>query len=89
MSEQHGETHASNRGYNKDGWGAPIPAPIAPRTRRTPIHYTLLIPNNKAKHRSRGDGIVWRHQWNYIQNRYYVEYRPRLRAILKAIKFRK
>lgn len=78
MSEQPGATRASNSPRSKDGWGAPIKAPTLP-------HYTLLIPNNKAKHRSTGSGVVWKYQLHYWQNRWYVVGRPAWRKLLKRL----
>jgi hypothetical protein len=85
MSELHGEIHASNRGRTKDGSGRGTGRGMPHLIKYT----TLIIPNYKAKHRSKGDGIVWRYELHYIQNRYYAEYRPRIRRILKAMKLRK
>jgi hypothetical protein len=78
MSEQHGATPVSNRGGGKDGRG------------RTPMPgITLLIPNYKAKHRSKGQGIVWKYELNYWQNRWYVVGRPRYRRLMQRIGLRK
>ena len=82
MSEQPGATRASNSPQGKDGGYAPIPAPRLP-------HYTLLIPNNKAKHRSTGGGVVWKYQLRYWQNRWYVVGRPAYRRLMTRIGLRK
>ena len=78
MSEQHGATPASNRGQDKDGRGT-----------QYRVHYTLLIPNYKAKHRSKGNGIVWRYEWHYIQNRWYTVGRPAYRRLMTRLGLRK
>lgn len=82
MSVPHGETHASNSREDKDGGYAPKPAPRLP-------HYTLLIPNTKAKHRSTGGGLVWKYQLRYWQNRWYVVGRPAYRQLMTRIGLRK
>ena len=81
MSVPHGEIHDSNSPQGKDGYH-PRPAPIRP-------HYTLLIPNNKARHRSTGQGIVWKYQIRYWQNRWYVVGRPAYRRLMTRLGLRK
>jgi hypothetical protein len=79
MSVPPGATPGSNRGRgrDKDGRGKAIPV------------VTMFIPNWKARHRSTGQGTVWRYELHYWQNRYYVVARPRIRVILKALGLRK
>lgn len=79
MSVLPGETHDSNRGTPKQRRGvlAMVPA------------LTLLLPNYKAKHRSRGAGIVLKYEIHYLQNRWYVVGRPRYRKIMQRLGLRK
>ena len=85
MYAPHGATHDSNRGRNKDGGGALRGRGIARYIR----YLTLFIPNYNAKHRYKGNGLVMRYEWNYIQNRYYAHYRPMVRKLLKKLRLRK
>jgi len=79
MLEQPGATPASNRGTDKDGRGRRTAVPIV----------SIILPNLKAKHRSTGDGINWKYEIHYIQNRWYAEYRPKYRKLMQRLKLRK
>jgi hypothetical protein len=82
MSAPHGETRASNSPQGKDGGYAPKPAPRLP-------HYTLLIPNTKAKHRAKASGFVFKYELKYWQNRWYVVGRPAYRRLMTRLGLRK
>ena len=78
MYAPHGATHDSSSPQQRRGG----------YLRRVPI-LGLLIPNLKAKHRTKTHKIQWRYELHYILNRWYVVGRPRLRQILKRIGLRK
>ena len=87
MYAPHGETPGSSSPPNKDGEG--IKTGRHKGIQHGLKYLTIIIPNYKARHRSKGDGIQWGYEWAYLQNRYYVKYRPLIRVIMKKLKLRK
>ena len=80
MYARHGATPGSNRGGVAKTVGAII--------RRLP-NLSLIIKNPNAKHRMNNGWVPLEYRLAYIQNRWYVRYRPVYRRLMKAIGLRK
>lgn len=47
---------------------------------------TVVIPNNKARHRAKASGFVLKYELAYLRNRWYVELKPRIKRFINKNK---